>query len=57
MTSYGHIIMIIVDLCIIWFHLDCIMQLKLSYYIATNVCRGENATTLVISLTFYLRLN
>ena len=24
-TSYGYIIMIIVDSCIIWFHLDCIM--------------------------------
>ena len=35
MTSYGYIIMIVVDSCINWFHLDCIMQLKKSYYIAT----------------------
>ena len=28
MTSYGYIIMIIVDSCIIWFHLDYIMQFK-----------------------------
>ena len=45
MTSYGYIIMIIVDSCIIWFHLDCIMQLKKSYYIATNVCSRKSATT------------
>ena len=45
MTSYGYIVMIIVDPCIIWFHLDCIMQLKKSYYIATNVCSRKSATT------------
>ena len=45
MTSYGYIIMIIVDSCIIWFHLDCIMQLMESYYIATNVCNRKSATT------------
>ena len=45
MTSYGYIIMIIVDSCIIWFQLDCIMQLKKSYYIATNVCSRKSATT------------
>ena len=45
MTSYGNIIMIIVDLCIIWFYLDCIMQLKKSYHIATNVSSRKNATT------------
>ena len=45
MTSYGYIIMIIVDSCIIWFHLDCIMQLKKSYYIATNVSSRKSATT------------
>ena len=28
MTSVGYITMIIVDSCIIWFYLDCIMQLK-----------------------------
>ena len=31
MTSYGYIIMIIVDSCMILFHFDCIMQLKISY--------------------------
>ena len=45
MISYGYIIMIIVDSCIIWFHLDCIIQLKESYYIATNVCSRKSATT------------
>ena len=30
MTSYGYIIMVIVDSCMIWFHFDCIMQLKKS---------------------------
>ena len=47
MTSYGYIIMIIVDSCMIWFHFDCIMQLKKSYYIATtgNVCSRKSATT------------
>ena len=28
MTSFGYIIMVIDYSCIIWFHLDCIMQLK-----------------------------
>ena len=45
MTSYGYIIMIIVDSCMIWFHFDCIMQLKKSYHIATNVCSRKSATT------------
>ena len=45
MTSYGYIIMIIVDSCMIWFHFDCIMQLNKSYYIATNVCSRKSATT------------
>ena len=45
MTSYGYIIMIIVDSCIIWFYLDCIMQLKKSYYTASNVCSRKSATT------------
>ena len=45
MTSYGYIIMIIIDSCMIWFHFDCIMQLKKSYYIATNVCSRKSATT------------
>ena len=43
MTSYGYIIMIIADSCTIWIHLDCIMQLKKSYYIATNVCSRKSA--------------
>ena len=45
MTSYGYIIMIIVDSCMIWFHFDCIMQLKKSYHIATIVCSRKSATT------------
>ena len=45
MTSYGYIITIIVDSCMIWFHFDCIMQLKKSYYIITNVCSRKSATT------------
>ena len=45
MTSYGYIIMIMVDSCIIWFHLDCIMQLQKSYYIVTNVSSSKSATT------------
>ena len=44
MTSYGYIIMVIVDSCMIWFHFDCIMQLKTSYHIATNVCSRKGAT-------------
>ena len=43
--TFGYIIMIIVDWCIIWFHSDYIMQLKQSYYIATNVCSIKSATT------------
>ena len=45
MTSYGYIIMIIVDSCMIWFDFDWIMQLKKSYYIATNVSSRKSATT------------
>ena len=45
MTSYGYIIMAIVDFCMIWFHFDCIMQLKKSYHISTNVCSRKSATT------------
>ena len=45
MTSYGYIIMVIVDSCMIWFYFDCIMQLKKSYHIATNVCSRKSATT------------
>ena len=37
--------MIIADSCIIWFHFDCIIQLKKSYHIATNVCSRKRATT------------
>ena len=44
MTSYGYIIIIIVDSCIIWFHLGCIMQMKLSDFIAANVCSRKSAT-------------
>ena len=45
MTSYVYIIMNIVDFCMIWFHFHCIMQLKISYHIATNVCSRKSATT------------
>ena len=45
MTSYGSISMILVDSCIIWFHLCCIMQLKKSHYIATNVSSRKSANT------------
>ena len=45
MISYGYIIMIIVDSCMIWLHLDCIMQLKNSGHIATNICSRKSATT------------
>ena len=45
MTSYGSIIMILVDACIIWFDLDCIMQLGKSFYIATDVCSRKCAIT------------
>ena len=45
MTSYCYVIMSIVDSRIIWFHLDSIVQLKKSYYIATNVSSRKNATT------------
>ena len=29
----------------IWFQFDCIMQLKKSYHIPTNVCSRKSATT------------
>ena len=45
MTFYGYIIMIIVDSCMILFYSDCVMQLKKSYHIATNVCSRKSATT------------
>ena len=45
MTSYGYIIMTIVDSCMIWFDFDCIMQLQKSYHITTNVCSRKSATT------------
>ena len=45
MTFYGYIILIIVDSYMILFHFDCIMQLKKSYDIATNVCSRNSATT------------
>ena len=37
MTFYGYITMIIINSYIIWFYFDLIMQLKQSYYIATNI--------------------
>ena len=51
MTSYGYITMAIVDSCMIWFNFDCIIQLKKSYRIATNVCSRKVLLLLVISLT------
>ena len=45
MTSYGYIIMIIVDSCMIWFNFYCIMQLKKSYDIGTNICSRKSAST------------
>ena len=45
MTSFGFIIMIIVNSCMIWFHFECIMHLNKSYHIATNVCSRKSATT------------
>ena len=44
MIFYGYIVMIIVS-CKISFHLDCIMQLKKAYHIATNVSSRKSATT------------
>ena len=44
MTSYGFIIMITVDPCMILFYFDCIMQLKKPFYIATNVGSSKCAT-------------
>ena len=54
MTSLGYIVMIIVDSYMIWFHFDCIMQLKKSYDTATNVCKEKVLLLLVISLTVEL---
>ena len=45
MTSYGYIVMIIVDSYMIWLYFDCIMQLKKSYHITANVCSRKMATT------------
>ena len=45
MTSYGYIIINIVASCMILFYFECIMQLKKSYHIATNVCSRKSATT------------
>ena len=42
MTRYGYIIMIIVDSCMIWFHFDSIMKLKISYHIAIIVCSRKS---------------
>ena len=42
MTSYGYIIMIIVDSCMIWYHLY--HAVEESCYIATNVISRKSAT-------------
>ena len=45
MTSNGYIIMNIVDSCMIWFHFDCIVQLKKMFVL------WKVQLLLVISLT------
>ena len=45
MTSYGYIIMIIIDSFMIWFDFDCSMELKKSYHIATDICSRKSVTT------------
>ena len=51
MTSYGYIIMIIADSCMIWFHFDRIMQMKKQCYIATMFVAKKVILLLMISLT------
>ena len=54
MTSYGYIIMIIVDSCMIWFNFDCIMQLQKNHIILLLMSVAEKVLLLlVISLTDY----
>ena len=57
--SYGYIIIIIVDSCVIWFHFDCITQLKKSYHIISIMLlmfvAEKVLLLLVISLTAYPR--
>ena len=48
--------MIIDASCMIWFHFDCIMQLKKSCHIATNVVAEKVLLLLVISLTDIIQL-
>ena len=45
MTSFGYIIMIIVDSGMFLFHFDCVMKLTKSYHIATIVGSRKSATT------------
>ena len=54
MTSHDYIIMIIVDSCMIWFHFDCIMQLKNHIILLLMVVVGKVLLLLVISLTDYI---
>ena len=51
MTSYGYVIMIIVDSCMIWFHFDCIMQLKNHIMLLLMVVAEKVLLLLVISPT------
>ena len=52
MTSYGYIIIIKVDSCMIWFHFDCIMLLKKNHIILLLMFVTEKVQLLlVISLT------
>ena len=51
MTSYGYIIMVIVDSCMIWFQFDCIMQLKNHSLLLLMFVAEKMLLLLVISLT------
>ena len=53
MTSYGYIIMVIVDSCMIWFHFDCIKHLKKIIILLLMFVAEKVLLLLVISLTDY----
>ena len=50
MTSYGYIIMIIVDFCMIWFQFDCIMHFKNHIILLLMLVAEKVLLLLVISL-------
>ena len=57
MTSYDYIVMVIDESCMIWFHFDCIMQLKKNHIILLLMFVAEKVLLLlVISLTAYGRV-